>query len=754
MAYESESVWAIDIGNNSLKALNLTLVNDVIQVQGFDNIRHGKILSGSGIGAAERDELVALSMRQLGERNPDIYDSDVIIAVPSQNSFARFVTLPPVEKKKIPEIVRFEAVQQIPFDINEVQWSYQMMTEEDEPERKVGIFAIKNEVVNAAMEPFENEDIMVSYVQMAPMALYNYLLHDRPDLTGSDRKAVVVLNVGAESTDLVVCTQSGVWQRCILIGGNAFTRAIADTFKLNFMKAEKLKRTAPVSKYARQIFQAMRPVFTDLASEVQRSLGFYTSSNPDVKISRVIAMGGGTRLRGLLKYLQQTLQIPVERPDSFKRLSLAPTVSAAKFTANVSDFGVVYGLGVQALGYGQINSNLLPSAVARSLAWAGKSRWLTIAASILLLASVAALGRTILDGVLYRGNKPVRQDVSRIITRANEASQNLEKEQQRGVESQAVIEKHMKPFEYRDTIPRVQQLLLSVLPNEKNNPSQSALYQAFARGDIEAVMRIPRKERKQLFVTNISVYYSDDLANARFGATALQRMGSAASGPGSDTETEIPYLDDEYMMMMYGDTMSGGSLSPTGDKNAEKKKGFVISMAGYSPYENIGELVHPDNVENNRARWGMVTRLLHLDDEVIDGNSPFVVYDVTNPEQFSPEFGPVDVDKDMPVGIGVYEDRPVPGGQMVRVLLDPMTKEIINKTVQVDELGREVVNPRTGEKVLQENDHWFILNFKLEWRDAPVEPPAPAPAPAPVRRPSSRSRSTSNSRGGGDGFDE
>ena len=121
-------------------------------------------------------------------------------------------------------------------------------------------------------------------------------------------RRVVLIDIGCENTDLVVCTKSTVWQRCIPMGGNAFTKAVADAFRLNFDKAEKLKRTAAMSKYARQIFQAMRPVFTDLASEIQRSLGFYTSSNAGVKLTKVIAMGGGTKMRGLLQYLQQTLQ--------------------------------------------------------------------------------------------------------------------------------------------------------------------------------------------------------------------------------------------------------------------------------------------------------------------------------------------------------------------------------------------------------------------------------------------------------------
>jgi len=212
MAAETGTVWAIDIGNSSLKALYLSTERGVVEVIGFDNIRHGKILSGSNVTEAEREELIALSLRKFVNKY-DLSMDEIAVSVPSQNSFARFVNLPPVEEKRIPEMVKFEAVQQIPFGINDVQWDWQLMTEPGSPEIKVGIFAIKNEVVNSALEHFNREDIQVSYVQMAPMALYNYLLNDRPDLVTSDSQATVVLNIGAENTDLVVCTKSAVWQR-------------------------------------------------------------------------------------------------------------------------------------------------------------------------------------------------------------------------------------------------------------------------------------------------------------------------------------------------------------------------------------------------------------------------------------------------------------------------------------------------------------------------------------------------------------
>ena len=76
--------------------------------------------------------------------------------------------------------------------------------------------------------------------------------------------------------------------------GSARSRSAATTsprrwsraFKLNFAKAEELKRNAATSKYARQIFQAMRPVFADLVAEIQRSIGFYASVHRDSRIKQ------------------------------------------------------------------------------------------------------------------------------------------------------------------------------------------------------------------------------------------------------------------------------------------------------------------------------------------------------------------------------------------------------------------------------------------------------------------------------------
>ncbi len=735
MAAASDAVWAIDLGNNSLKALHLVAVGDAVQVIGFDNIPHGKVLA-SGVSAAEKEELIAITLRQFVQNN-DLGFDPIIISVPSQNSFARFVTLPPVEAKRLPEIVRFEAAQQIPFDMSEIQWDWQLMSDPDSPEKKVGLFAIKNEVVNSALESFEREELQISYVQMAPMALYNYLLFDRPDLAGSDKRATVIVNIGAESTDLVVCTASSVWQRCIMMGGNAFTNAIAETFKLSFEKAEKLKRTAPVSKYARQIFQAMRPVITDWSGEVQRSLGFYTGSNPDVKLARVVAMGGGTRLRGLVKYLSQTLQIPAEKPDAFKRLAVAPGVSTAKFHENVSDFGVVYGLGLQGLGMARIESNLLPTSIARSIAWAGKMKYFIGAAVMLLMVSAMCLGRVVLDKVNYTRNESTRAKINSAIRQANEATSKTSGIEQRKTDFQDRMKKDVEWFRYREVIPQLHEIIVSALPNEKTNPEQAELYQAFARGDVAKVRQTKRSDRKQLFLTTVSIYYHDDLDKAQFRQSAMMRRDALMRDAMMMEESEG--YDDEMRIQMeqiYGADYMKSMMGTTAQ--AQKYPGFVVIIEGYSPYGRIGDLLDPPNVKDTPAKWGFVTRLENLKQFLhLDVNSPFEIY-TKNSDHFKLESGPADPDGDVPMGVGQWKfipDPPAPGTTPAAntygmgmgmggpqngtwTLVDPMTGELVSAEPVKDQYGN-VAMDNLGKPKKIVHDYWFKLQFKILWNGAP-----------------------------------
>jgi type IV pilus assembly protein PilM len=712
-----KSVWAIDIGNNSLKALRLQQSGENIEVTGLDYIEHSKILSAENITEDEKNQIIRATLNTFAGRN-NLSKDPIAISVPGQTSFARFIKLPPVDPKRVPEIVKFEAVQQIPFDINEVEWDWQLMLKKDSPDTEVGIFAIKNELVSKYLENFSAENIRVSIVQMAPIALYNYAWYDRKDLDDADKNAIVLLDMGADNTNLVICTKTSVWQRCIPLGGNNFTKTIADAFKLNFEKAEKLKRGAPVSKYARQIFHTMKPMLTDFGTEVQRSLGYYGSSHKNTAFAKIILLGGGLRLQGLNKYLQQTTQIPAIRPDAFEKLVPAQNVSSAKLHENICDFAITYGLGLQALNIAKIQSNLLPARIARNMMWAQKSKYFIAAAVILLAVSILALFRTSIDLKAYSGRdaQNKRNETENILQSAKKAISNLNTEQARDAEYQKTIEKYVDTFKYRDVIPLLHEVILKTLPNQENNPAQAELYETYAKGDVEKIKQIPRNQRKQAFITSISINYASSLA-----AAPLESGKSQTSWR----------------------TSSAGDSSQDQQKNIQ---GFVVVIEGFTPYEKIGELMDPVGVGNDEEKWGIITRMLNLN-QLFDGNCPFELFQKDRIEHFKLETGPVDIqDQQMPQGIGIqqtvtrvtaeesavsdskrttktYTTRSTEPDLVTKetVLLDPLTKEEISKTFSLDDKGRKKIDS-FGHPLYIERDRWFRIKAKLIWKNAPGQP--------------------------------
>src|SRR5262249_23512501 len=121
----SGTVWGIDIGQCALKAMRCRPHDDAdkIVVEAFDYIEYPKILTQPDANPAE---LIADALKQFLSRN-HVHNDRVAVSVSGQSGLARFIKLPPVEAKKIPDIVRYEARQQIPFDLNDVIWDYQRL---------------------------------------------------------------------------------------------------------------------------------------------------------------------------------------------------------------------------------------------------------------------------------------------------------------------------------------------------------------------------------------------------------------------------------------------------------------------------------------------------------------------------------------------------------------------------------------------------------------------------------------------------
>ncbi|QDT53133.1 Competence protein A [Caulifigura coniformis] len=406
---QKRAAWGIDIGQSSFKAIKLQYseATDQVVAAAFDYIQYPKILSQPD---AIPEEIVADAMKTFLSRN-EVADDLIAISVPGHSSLARFIQLPPVESSRLAEIVKYEARQQIPFALEEVIWDFQPLGSGVEEsgyllDAEVGLFAMKRDQVNNAMRPFINNKLEIELVQTAPLALYNVLSFDelgikRGEAVHPRDEYTIVLDMGCDNTTLMISNGPKIWIRNIPVGGNHFTRALTKEMKLSFAKAEHLKCNATKSPDPRAVFQALRPVFNDYVSEIQRSIGFFSSVNRQAKVNKVVGLGNGFKLAGLQKFLQQNLQYEVEKPDGFKSLAGDSVVNSALFVDNVLSFAVPYGLALQALEVTRIRTTLLPPEIATARMVRRKKPWAVLtAAGVLVGASVAMVGNSLSYGVV------------------------------------------------------------------------------------------------------------------------------------------------------------------------------------------------------------------------------------------------------------------------------------------------------------------------------------------------------------------
>ncbi len=561
---KKNDAWGIEVGANAIKAIRLVQEAGQVRVAEYDVLPFKQVLTTPDLNV---DEAIQLNLDQFLSRH-DITKSTVVASVPGHTAFARFAKLPPVEPKKIPDIVKFEAVQQIPFPIDQVEWDYQVFAQPDSPDVEVGIFAITKERVAQLLQTYRSVGIKLDGLTLSPLSVYNAMSHDL-DLD-KEEKGVILMDIGTSSTDIIIAEGGDLWLRTLPIGGNNFTEALVRAFKLSFSKAEKLKREAGTSKYARQIFQAMRPVFADLVQEIQRSLGYYQSLNREARLEKLIGLGSTFRLPGLQKFLKQQLQMDVVRPDGFKKIAVEGSQSA-DFSDNAMNLATAYGLALQGLELAEIDANILPAQILRQRVWKSKQPWIGAAAAVVVLATGLAGFKYWTDNQAFRSGMAAND--AKIQTLMNQARNNANQWSQveSGSDTRQRIMNLQRVLDYRDVWPK---LLSDIAMAAKSVNPQEALLGS----NYEKIKAIPRSQRKRLYIEAIEVKYAGEPASTGGATAGYGDMGQGYGGPGGPGG---PGVAGGY---------GTGTTTTTGPES-EQPRPIIITIRGWTPYEKGYELV-------------------------------------------------------------------------------------------------------------------------------------------------------------------
>ncbi|MBE2284850.1 MAG: type IV pilus assembly protein PilM [Prosthecobacter sp.] len=319
-------------------------------------------------------------------------------AVPGHPVFSRFVKLPPVQGDKLAQIVEFEARQNVPWQLDEVSWDYEVVTKSDLGEVEVVLAAMKCEPLNEMHEEVASSGVSVVGMDVGPLALYNAFRYSYPDV---DEPALVV-DLGARSTNLVFVDGDKFFTRNLLVGGAAVTNAIGKEFGVQFTEAERQKCLQGFvalggavedhpDEGVNAMSKVMRNSMTRLHAEIMRTITFYRSQQGGSAPKRMFVAGGGSAAGYIAEFFTEKLKLPVEVFNGLRGVQLDRSVNAEAAQVDAPSLGELSGLALRGMGSCPCEIELVPDALASARDAARRAPALILAGLCIMGALGAAI---------------------------------------------------------------------------------------------------------------------------------------------------------------------------------------------------------------------------------------------------------------------------------------------------------------------------------------------------------------------------
>jgi type IV pilus assembly protein PilM len=335
---KASDAFAVDLGASSVKIA-------YIKPSGNDHtiLKWGVIPLSEGTLELSINDRKNLAVSKLSEflAREKIITKNVIGSISGNQTIVRYVKLPKLSREELAKTIRFEAEPYIPFDIREVDLSFHILGEVlEEGQKKIEtiLVAAKKEIVQMRLDVFNELSLRPVIMDIDAFALSNAY---EANMETSVNENVLLLNMGCSITNIAI-VENRVPRvvRDVFIAGNAFTKSIQRAISVDTKTAEELKTRHSIlvtveekektlaenQKEALQVSAALLPVAKELLAEIQKSIDFYVTQNPEKSVNRILLCGGTSNLKNLDKYFQQELKTPVEFFDPLKKFIGAEAV--------------------------------------------------------------------------------------------------------------------------------------------------------------------------------------------------------------------------------------------------------------------------------------------------------------------------------------------------------------------------------------------------------------------------------------------
>ena len=311
---------ALDIGSGLIKLVQIShgtgepVLTKVATTQVVDDaIVEGEVMD-KGIVADAIRGLMASS---------GIKTKQVVTAVGGRDVIIKKIAMDRMKEAEAREVIRWEAEQHVPFDMDNVELDFQILDPEaDGLQMTVLLVAAKRELVETKLALLRDVGLEPSLIDVDAFALHNAFEVNHPDAM---RGVVGLVNIGHETTNVNILDDGvPVLTRDISIGTRRFRE---DLQRERGLSAEEAERMLQAFETDPMLLPFLENRGEELAVGIERAAAFLQSASRSAGgVSRLFTTGGGSRIPGLNKILADRLRLPVQQANPIQRLTVAEGV--------------------------------------------------------------------------------------------------------------------------------------------------------------------------------------------------------------------------------------------------------------------------------------------------------------------------------------------------------------------------------------------------------------------------------------------
>jgi len=380
----SPRVLAVDIGAGHVACGVFTLgASGRLVLQQFALEPHSSDPAHEARWAVE----IAQSLGAISSRNR--FAGGAAIAVPGHLALTKFIKTPSVAKEKRSKIINFEAVENIPYPLDEVVWDH-VVVADDGFDIEVMLTAVKFDAMQSLCTAADSAGFPVERATPSGLALRHAFRYNYPQV----HAPVVVVNIGARTTQLLFLEGERFYIRTLALAGNFVTQTIADELRIDFSSAEILKiqvlsglSDLPAGSSSRAAVQKAATAFIQkLQLEIMRSEVNYRRHSGGAAPATLYITGGGSLMAELPKMLGERMRVPVERYEALKNVDVSADARAAGVERSSPVLADLVGLATRLTVKGETEASLLPPSLTAALDFRKRQPMFLLAAALAVLA--------------------------------------------------------------------------------------------------------------------------------------------------------------------------------------------------------------------------------------------------------------------------------------------------------------------------------------------------------------------------------